>query len=774
MVTLINGGVARTGESQRMNCQSCFCAGRMDKMKNMDDVDNADGAFSATRLILLLGVLVFISFPGIVLGSDAFFYRDSGIFGYPGVYYFRQCFWHGQLPLWNPYNNCGIPFLAQWNTMVLYPLSLLCVLPPMPWSMNYFLLGHFFLAGAGMYCLAQRWYGNRFAATLAGLVFAWNGLSINLLVWSCHIAALAWMPWVVLLCEKAVAQGGRALVWAALAGACQMLTGSPEIILFTWMINLLVCATQWRDNRQDSRKIILRFVGIAAWVAASSAVQLAPWLDFVAHGDRSAAFDKGFWALPIWGMGNFLVPLFRERPSVAGVYWQPGQEMFESYYAGIITVALVVVALIKARNRRTILLAALGLGGLLCAGGDGGYVWPLLKKVLPMLGFARYPVKFIVITLFCLPLLAAGGVTWLHTHAGDEARRALWRAGVITSLGIAVVLVVSRLFPFAGEDWNVTWQSGWTRLAILLAGMVILFRQRLNDTRSRRLLFGFGLLLLMGVDICTHAPRQIPTVPAQAYDAFTPPMSGLPKLGQSRAMVSGEVDRLMEHLANPSTLGLYLGQRTEQFKDCNLLNSIPKVDGFFSLYLREQDRVAQILSSNEYPSNLAEFLGVSQLTSSKQLFTWEAQTNFMPMATIGQKPVFLKDAATLQALASPEFRPRDVVYLPVEARDSVSASADPAAKILSSRVTESACQFETEASHPTMLVVAQSWYHCWMVEIDGQAAPLLRANYAFQCVTVPGGRHEIRLAYKDTLFHAGTVVSLLSLGLCAMGAWRWS
>jgi len=284
------------------------------------------------------------------------------------------------------------------------------------------------------------------------------------------------------------------------------------------------------------------------------------------------------------------------------------------------------------------------------------------------------------------------------------------------------------------------------------------------------LLAGFGLLLLMGADICTHAPRQNPTAAVQAYDDVTPPMSSLPKLGQSRAMVSPEVDLVMEHLANPSALALYLSHRTELFKDCNLLNLIPKADGFFSLYLRRQDRVARLFSGQESLPHLAEFLGVSQLTSSKQLFTWEAQPHFMPMATIGQKPVFLEDAAMLQALASTDFRPRDVVYLPIEARDGVTATADPEGKILSSEVTASACRFETEASRPAMLVVAQSSYHCWAAEIDGRAAPLLRANYAFQCLPVPAGRHEVRLAYKDTLFHIGAVVSLVSLALCGAGA----
>ena len=126
--------------------------------KNADD----DRPFGAPRVALLLGLFLCITFPGIVFGSHTFVYRDDGLFGYPLAYYFRHCFWHGQLPLWNPYNNCGIPFLAQWNTIVLYPFSLLYLLGPMPWSMNYFLLGHFFLAGIGMYFLARRWFGNGF------------------------------------------------------------------------------------------------------------------------------------------------------------------------------------------------------------------------------------------------------------------------------------------------------------------------------------------------------------------------------------------------------------------------------------------------------------------------------------------------------------------------------------------------------------------------------------------------------------------------------------
>ena len=60
-----------------------------------------------------------------------------------------------KIPLWNPLNDCGMPYLAQWNTMVLYPPALLCNLLPLERALGLFCLGHLFLGGMGMYHLRQ-------------------------------------------------------------------------------------------------------------------------------------------------------------------------------------------------------------------------------------------------------------------------------------------------------------------------------------------------------------------------------------------------------------------------------------------------------------------------------------------------------------------------------------------------------------------------------------------------------------------------------------------
>ncbi len=110
-------------------------------------------------------------FPQVILGLETFVARDYGFFAYPLAHFQRECFWRGEMPFWNPYNNCGVPFLAQWNTMPLYPPALIYLTLPLTWSLSFFSLLHLWWAGFGMYFLARRWTENDFAAAFAGTCF---------------------------------------------------------------------------------------------------------------------------------------------------------------------------------------------------------------------------------------------------------------------------------------------------------------------------------------------------------------------------------------------------------------------------------------------------------------------------------------------------------------------------------------------------------------------------------------------------------------------------
>ena len=119
----------------------------------------ADRWLTPGRFSTILAILIFMAYPDVVLGIRTFGFRDFAIFGHPVAFYIRESFWRAEIPLWNPLNNCGIPFLAQWNTLALYPGSLFLLILPLPWSLGIFCLAHAGLGGLGMYHLVRRWAG---------------------------------------------------------------------------------------------------------------------------------------------------------------------------------------------------------------------------------------------------------------------------------------------------------------------------------------------------------------------------------------------------------------------------------------------------------------------------------------------------------------------------------------------------------------------------------------------------------------------------------------
>ena len=461
----------------------------------------SDDWLTAGRFAVGLAVLIFAAFPQVLLGLQTFVVRDFGFFGFPLAYYQRECFRHGQLPLWNPYNNCGVPFLAQWNTMPLYPPALIYLLLPLEWSLSFFCLLHLFWAGLGMYWLAHRWAGNRLAAAAAGLIFAFNGLSLNLLMWPSHIATLSWMPWVVLAVQAAWEEGRHKLVLAALVGALQMLAGGPETILFTWLILLGLWVMQvWRVFRPSWSPgavcpapaepspcfaALWRFPLVVVLVAALAAVQLLPFLDLAAHSQRTPGFADARWSMPAWGWMNFLVPMVYGSVWSKGVFFQYNQAWTSSYYLGVGGLLLALLGVWVAPQRRRIwLLAGASLLGLGLALGDqvGPVRW--LRHLVPQLGLMTYPVKYVTLAVFAAPLLAAFGLARLQTLEADQRsdfqKRLVFLTGLLLVL-IAGILLWAWRFPLQGDDVPATLRNGLGRAGFLVAAAAMLFvLQRAN------------------------------------------------------------------------------------------------------------------------------------------------------------------------------------------------------------------------------------------------------------------------------------------------------
>ena len=78
----------------------------------------------------------------------------------------------GGVPLWNPYTYGGHPFLADIQSAVFYPPSLITILLSAPWGYPIYALeleaiAHVFLAGVFTYLFAKRLLRKTFPAVVA-------------------------------------------------------------------------------------------------------------------------------------------------------------------------------------------------------------------------------------------------------------------------------------------------------------------------------------------------------------------------------------------------------------------------------------------------------------------------------------------------------------------------------------------------------------------------------------------------------------------------------
>ena len=321
------------------------------------------------------------------------------------------------------------------------------------------------------------------------------------------------------------------------------------------------------------------------------------------------------------------------------------------------------------------------------------------------------------------------------------------------------------------DQWPVTLKSGLTRGILLLVGAAAVFASTTAARAPVRVVAQVVLLVSIAFDVLTHTPKQNPTLAVSAFDGplWSQHDSSIPpRYGEARAMISPEAEKhlLRSHVGN--AMSDFMGKRLALWSNLNLLEAIPKVNGSSTLQLREEKQVEKLLygDTNSIGPGLVDFLAVSHVTKPGTVIEWSTRSNFCPMITTGQKPVFATPEATLDLLASASFDSRKMVYLPLETQPFVTMTNQSRSRILRQRFGSHRIEFEVEAEDPALVVIAQSFYHPWKAEIEGKRVQVLKANYAFQALAVPKGRHVVLMVYEDRNFFWGSVISALTASGC--------
>ncbi len=223
-----------------------------------------------------------------------------------------DAFQDGRLPLWNPYQMAGLPYLGQSLYGVFYPLNLPMFIPgpPEKWYAPLAAL-HFFMAGFFTYLLLKRLGLSGAAALAGGLIFMCSANMTARFHYYMTIYPMAWAPLMLYLVHKYNRDRSiLSLCGLAAVSALTLLTGFQQVAAYLFCLvmvfSLFWCARDRYEIRVKPGLLAVAAVGAAGLAAAAAGMN--PWMAYTFGAPLAVlcffAVGKGFFrwisaALPV-------------------------------------------------------------------------------------------------------------------------------------------------------------------------------------------------------------------------------------------------------------------------------------------------------------------------------------------------------------------------------------------------------------------------------------------------------------------------------------------
>lgn len=380
--------------------------------------------------------------------------NDLSTYFLPHAYFFRRSILeYHQIPLWNPIQFTGFPYIADPQNYLFYLPNYLFVLLPIEGTFLILLLSHLILAGVGTFLLAKKIFNfNSLLALFSAFAFVFTPKMFSHLEAGHYtmIIAFSWLPLFVLtgisLAQKPEIK--KALALALISWV--MYLNYINIIYFALLFFAAYSAFHLISQR---KKISLRPYAICYTLFAASfagliAPVLLPQIEIAPLTTRSLITYQDV-AQPIWSFSlfaqNLLFP-FKLDPQ------QMSTERV--LFPGLIIGGLAVVGFLKSHRRDRWLFLGWLIFSLLFALGDRIPFFVLFYRFFPLMSWMRVTTRMWIITNLIIAVFAGLGLK--HLLQKIKLRHRFSKVFLITVLYLSFVdvgLINQKIFskPVAPE-----------------------------------------------------------------------------------------------------------------------------------------------------------------------------------------------------------------------------------------------------------------------------------------------------------------------------------
>ncbi len=267
---------------------------------------NAAGLISKEDLFLfaIFTALFLLVFREFFFTNRVFFERDTTLIEIPVKKMTVPLLREGNFALWTDAYGNGQPFLANPKNAVFYPTTWLYLILPLFTAFKLHYLIHVLLGWLGLYVLCGSYSLSKKASFLGASLFAFSGMYLSSFEFYNHIAALAWMPWILWLLHRDARPGWARSVQLAFLWALMILAGAPEFILMTVFLaagQAFFTAGKWK------KEIVVAALSLLL-ATLISAAQLLPSIELLGQTERSA--HSAQWPLELIQLFNMPFPHF--------------------------------------------------------------------------------------------------------------------------------------------------------------------------------------------------------------------------------------------------------------------------------------------------------------------------------------------------------------------------------------------------------------------------------------------------------------------------------
>jgi hypothetical protein len=684
----------------------------------------------------------------------------------------------GELPFWNPYLFSGLPFVANPQPALFYPPTWLVLLMPVTRALGLIIVLHVWLSSAGMYLWLCSEGASAAGALFGGTVLAFSGYFF-VRVYAGHLGVVttgAWLPLLLWTCRqvekhhswKVAVVGGLPLGLSILAGH----TASFIYVALGLSTYAVLCAWRtWQEEQSawaTGRHLLLLSV-MALTGVALAAVQLLPMGELVAHSARQAGAGYDFATRFSWPPGyllTLLIPNLFGEPAHTG-YWGDGVYDEFIFYVGVLPLILALLGL-KMRHRLKPFLVTLGLGALLLALGKFGILHRLFYRFLPVFRVMRAPAR--AGFLFTVASAASAGlmVTALQESTSEDRRRLLAPLKeplLLTVIGMAVFLIVTGFAAFAwgrevheaaGRLWHLANHTALFLLFFLLAAVLLI---KWRETHSTSALWPLALGLVI-VDLWTFGAGLVEPVDVHTSDYWRTVAQAIDDAQTNRVLPWG-----LGHTEQNG--GMSFGIRSLFGYDPLILQ---RYEDFVSSWPDPRAQTYDLLNAGylvaKSPLELPDEPETPQLLLEQSGVHVYERPNAMPRAWITPQIEVMSEKAMLTHIHEQGFDPRATALVESDLKcESAGANENGEVKVVRYENTQIETRVDSDGG---LLIFSEVDYPGWRATVDGEPAPIVRANYLLRAVCVPEGQHRVTLVYDPPLLKIGLAITALTLA-CIVG-----